>query len=122
MAGAVSADRDLYIWGRAGPGDDGDIEHLPETPEDVGLVDLGDGIDVVDVALGAGHVLALTSRGDVYGVGRNEYGQTGSDTNGAFQRRWTKAVGFWKGVITAVYSGSGASSSLAVAELHQLRK
>jgi len=92
MTGAVSRDGDLYVWGRQPPGvDEGNrIGCLPgasrttnmsaeEESEDgeVALVDVDGGVDVVDVGVGAGHILALTRDGRIFGVGDNSNGQVG---------------------------------------------
>lgn len=96
MTSAVSRDGDLYVWGRQPPGvDEGKrIRCLPGAPRtskngaaegeeveagegEVALVDIDGGVDVVDVGVGAGHILALTRDGRVFGVGDNMNGQIG---------------------------------------------
>lgn len=94
MTGAVSRDGDVYVWGRQPPGMDGggrirclpgaggtihksEGEDVDGDEGEVALVDIDGGVDVVDVGVGAGHVLALTRAGRVFGVGENKNGQLG---------------------------------------------
>lgn len=94
MTAAVSRDGDLYVWGRQPPGMDGgkrirclpgaggtiskgEGEDVDGDQGEVALVDIDGGVDVVDVGVGAGHVLALTRDGRIFGVGDNRNGQIG---------------------------------------------
>lgn len=91
MTGVVSRYGDLYVWGRQPPGmDEGNrIGCLPGASRttnmsaeefeegEVALVDIDGGVDVVDVGVGAGHILALTRDGRIFGVGDNRNGQVG---------------------------------------------
>lgn len=88
MIAALSRDKDLYVWGHVLPrtlaredyagissfmrsfDEDGDRE-------EVHLVDVADGADVEDVAVGDEHIVVLTTKGEVWGLGSNEYGQLG---------------------------------------------
>lgn len=87
ITAALSMQKDLYIWGgRAGN------EELVEGLEglesgNVSLVNLGGGLDVEDVAVGAGHIVALTADGKAWVAGRGDNGQTGAYKPG-FQREW----------------------------------
>lgn len=116
LAAAVSEDRDLYIWGNSQPACDDCIEFLPkgEEEEDVGLVDLGDEVDVIDVAVGAGHICVLTADGDVYTAGRNENGQTGIENGGKFQRGWKKVEKSWDGRVEKVFAGSSSWNTFMI--------
>lgn len=105
MAGAISNERDLYIWGRASI--DQEIEGMGEGEGEVNLVDLGEGVDLSDVAVGGGHVVVLTTEGDVYAAGRNENGQTGIGGEG-FLERWGKWEKRYMGRVTRVSSGPSA--------------
>lgn len=99
---ALSKDQDLYILG-SNSGKQR-IQFTPNLPEDVELVDLGEGVDVVDVAVGGGHICVLSKHGDVYTAGRNENGQAGRmDT--PFQETWGKWERTWKGTAVSVSSG-----------------
>lgn len=51
------------------------------------LVDLADGLDVKDIAVGAGHIIVLTVDGRVWAAGRGENGQIGAANTG-FQSVW----------------------------------
>lgn len=84
---ALSRQKDLYIWGgRAG--DEELMEGLSGLESgDVSLVNLGDGLDVKDVAVGAGHIIVLTVDGRVWVAGRGENGQIGA-VNTRFQSVW----------------------------------
>ncbi|KAL8947217.1 MAG: hypothetical protein Q9222_006483 [Ikaeria aurantiellina] len=99
---AKSAEKDLYIWGH----------HLPQRfrpdfsglgklinaamsdageREDVRLVDVADGADIEDVAVGDEHLVVQTADGELWGFGSNEYGQLGlgkalKSTNGEWVR------------------------------------
>jgi alpha-tubulin suppressor-like RCC1 family protein len=117
LTAALSNDRDLYIWGRSSSGGDiaSDIEFLPDEPGGVGLVDLGEGVDISDVAVGSGHVCLLTDGGDVYAAGRNSNGQVGAG-EGEFQSKWNKWEATWKGTAKAVYSGPFSWNTFVVVE------
>lgn len=83
--------------------------------EEVGLVDLEGGVDVRDVGVGAGHVVALTESGGVWGTGENRNGQLGMGEGAmearmkrAFQENWVKMGGeeVWgKGKVVSVEAG-----------------
>lgn len=115
LGAALSKHRDLYIWGGR-IGESQLISALPDSGEEVRLVDIGDGADVADVAVGTNHILALTASGDLWGCGNNEHGQLGLGEAGeVFIRDWKwltneKAMG---GKIESVEAG-GWGSWLAV--------
>lgn len=87
ITAALSRQKDLYIWGgRAG--EEELVEGLAVLESgDVSLVNLGDGLDVKGVAVGAGHIVVLTVDGRVWAAGRGENGQTGAGNTG-FQSLW----------------------------------
>lgn len=100
IGAAVSRDRDLYIWGgRAGeerkfkalPAD-----HFDDDDETVRLVDIDGGVDVVDVGVGSGHVVALTAEGEVWATGDGECGQLGNGGR-RFEEEWIRVRGDWEG-------------------------
>jgi alpha-tubulin suppressor-like RCC1 family protein len=70
----LTSGNDLYVWGGR-PGQAKLLEQLSGTPEPVDL----DGQDVVDVAVGANHMIALTTGHKLYVVGANGNGQLGLD-------------------------------------------
>ena len=90
LAGAMSVDRDLYIWGgRAG--EKVRIEGLPTDGDDVKLVDIAGGVDIADFAVGMGHILVLTAAGEIWGCGENEHGQLGlSEDHSDFVSDWVR--------------------------------
>ncbi|XP_049844846.1 E3 ubiquitin-protein ligase HERC2 [Schistocerca gregaria] len=69
----------VYSWGK------GDTYRLGHASEEhirfPKIVEALKGKRVMSLAVGAGHVLALTDEGEVYGWGRNDYGQV-EETNG----------------------------------------
>lgn len=87
ITAALSKQKDLYIWGgRAG--DEELVEGLSGLESGgVSLVDLADGLDVKDIAVGAGHIIVLTVDGRVWAAGRGENGQIGAASTG-FQSVW----------------------------------
>lgn len=92
ITAALSADRDLYLWGGR-PGEANRMESLPPLDGDelVSLVDIDGGVDVVDVGVGHGHVAALTTNGEIWTSGLNTYGQLG-DGFTDFRTTWIKAT------------------------------
>jgi alpha-tubulin suppressor-like RCC1 family protein len=76
VTAALTSGNDLYVWGgRAGQPTL--LDQLSGTPEPVDL----DGQDVLDIAVGADHILALTMERRLYVVGANKNGQLGLDVN-----------------------------------------
>ncbi|XP_065082582.1 probable E3 ubiquitin-protein ligase HERC2 [Ochlerotatus camptorhynchus] len=70
---ALSFDGTLYSWGKGHGGrlGHGNSEHS-NVPK---LIRALEGKKIVDVAVGSAHCLALTSSGELYGWGRNDYQQ-----------------------------------------------
>lgn len=103
LCAALSVDRDLYIWGGR-PGDQGQIEALSTGDDDmVRLVDIH-GQDILDVGVGSGHILVLTTQHELWTCGDNQYGQLGLDSHEDFFARWTKVP--WQGQkIRGIYAG-----------------
>ncbi|KAL8753282.1 MAG: hypothetical protein Q9184_005470 [Pyrenodesmia sp. 2 TL-2023] len=88
MVAALSKENDLYVWGHALPQSPAKKDHAGLSKllnavnengerEDVHLVDIADGADIQDVAVGDEHIVVLTKDGLVWGLGSNEYGQLG---------------------------------------------
>lgn len=104
---AISEDQDLYIWGgRAG--DPKRIDALPKPHEElVKLVDIRGGVDVVDVGVGSGHVIALTGDGEVWVTGEGDYGQLGIMTE--VREGWVLIEGKWHGKVMEVGCGLWSS-------------
>ena len=96
IGAAVSQDRDLYVWGgRAG--EERKIKALPDLLDDepVRLVDINGGVDILDVGVGSGHVLALTAEGEVWAAGDGECGQLGTGGR-RFEEDWIRIRGDWE--------------------------
>ena len=93
----MSEDSDLYIWGgQAGEAKKMNALPRPSDGAEVVLVDIDGGVDVVDVGVGSGHILALTRDGKVWVTGEGEYGQLGTGTK-AFEEDWLQVRGEWEG-------------------------
>jgi alpha-tubulin suppressor-like RCC1 family protein len=74
VTATLTSGNDLYVWGGR-PGQAKLLEQLSGTPQPVDL----DGNDVLDVAVGANHVIVLTTEHKLYVVGANGNGQLGLD-------------------------------------------
>ncbi len=116
IGAAVSQDRDLYLWGGR-VGKDKRILALPEPSDDetVRLVDIQGGVDILDVGVGSGHVIALTAKGEVWAVGDGECGQLGTGER-RFEEDWVKVRGEWEGKGKVVGLGCGVWCSWIVVE------
>lgn len=105
MLAALTAGNDLYCWGHAGraPRALADALLLSDTPSPVVVND--DDSDVLDVAVGGGHMLALTSQGCVFVLGKNSNGQLGLGPGGGGSvSSWTR-VNLGSVVVTGVAAG-----------------
>ena len=61
ISAALSVDGDLYVWGNTEPGCEESAEFLRrEDDEDVKLVELEGEDNIKDVAVGDGHIVAVT--------------------------------------------------------------
>jgi alpha-tubulin suppressor-like RCC1 family protein len=107
VGAAVSEDNDLYIWGGQA-GDRNRVSALPSPADDeeVKLVDINGGVDVIDVGVGSGHVVALTADGEVWVAGEGEYGQLGTGGQD-FEEDWVRVRGDWEGKGKVVAVGAG---------------
>jgi alpha-tubulin suppressor-like RCC1 family protein len=74
VTAALTSGNDLYLWGGR-PRQTKMLGQLSGIPEPVDL----DGQDVLDVAVGADHILALTTEHNLYVIGANRNGQLGLD-------------------------------------------
>ena len=107
IGAAVSEDRDLYVWG----GQAGAAKRLNALPkfsdgEEVRLVDINGGVDVVDVGVGSDHIIALTGDGEVWVTGEGDCGQLGTGTIN-FEENWVRVRGDWEGNGRVVGVGCG---------------
>lgn len=75
VTAALTSGNDLYLWGGRS-GQPKLLEQLSGRPEPVDF----EGQDFLDVAVGADHILALTTEHKLYAVGANKNGQLGLDT------------------------------------------
>ena len=114
---AVKEDGSLWAWGRnyygqlgIGSNNDHTIPYQVHGPDNVGYL-----TDVVDVAAGAHHSLALKRDGTVYAWGRNWHGQLGihsdNDHTIPYQVHGPDNVGYLTGIIQVA---AGANFSLAL--------
>ncbi|KAG6039718.1 hypothetical protein E4U41_002157 [Claviceps citrina] len=75
---ALTESGSVYIWGRKSRKAHGHGAHVFETlcamPN---YCEVGDGLDVQDLAVGESHAIALTTDGGVYVIGTNRNGQLG---------------------------------------------
>ena len=65
------------------------------------------------MAVGAGHVIALTDKGEVWAVGENRSEQLGVD-EGEFEKDWVRVKGLDEKSVTEV--GAGYWSTFALVE------
>ena len=116
IGAAVSQDRDLYVWGgRAG--EEKKIKALPDLLDDepVRLVDINGGVDISDVGVGSGHIVALTTEGEVWAAGDGECGQLGTGGR-RFEEDWVRIRGDWEDRGKVVGVGCGFWCSWVVVD------
>ena len=113
ICAAISEFNDLYIWGGEPEVDPAKrISCLPDwrEGEDVKLVDIDGGLDVLDAAVGEGHVVALTERGGVWVTGQGYEGQLGlGNHNRRFVQDWTRVDGWGDRTVLNVEAGGWSS-------------
>ena len=102
------------MWGgEPGAGGEEKITCLPnrddEEEEKVKLVDI-EGLDVLDVGVGDGHMIALTGDGEVWVCGRGTEGQLGLGGERSFEAEWKKVevAGRRKKVVSVEAAGLGS--------------
>lgn len=107
IGAAVSEDRDLYLWGGRG-GEERRMLALPKLSDDetVRLVEINGGVDILEVGVGSGHVIALTAEGEVWAAGDGEFGQLGTGER-RFEEDWVRLRGEWEGKGKVVGLGCG---------------
>jgi alpha-tubulin suppressor-like RCC1 family protein len=90
MFGALSREKDLYLWGSEKPGGKGGLKQLLGTgEEEIKLVEIDSVESVMDFGIGAGHVAVISEEGDVWVAGDNQNKQLGL---GEYSE---KLVGVW---------------------------
>ena len=107
IGAAVSEDHDLYVWG----GQAGAAKRINALPkfsagEEVRLVDIKGGVDVVDVGVGSEHIIALTGDGEVWVAGEGDCGQLGTGATN-FEADWVRVRGDWEANGRVVGVGCG---------------
>ena len=85
MTAALTASNDLYIWGGR-PGESKVLEKFAGSPSPLDL----DGHDVLDIAVGDNHVVALTTDQVLFVAGDNGNGQLGLEI--AETNDWKQAL------------------------------
>lgn len=93
LSAAVSQDGAGYIWGRNSPGSEPAINDLQKLAiGEVALVDVPcndpDPLDIVDVAVGANHIVVLAEGSRLFAVGHNNNGQFGMNSDQDFFEDW----------------------------------
>lgn len=122
ITAAVSRDNDLYVWGGQ-PGESDRIDALSavshgckdEDDQEVKLVDIDGGTDIVDVAVGGGHVVILTAEGRVFTTGRGDNGQLGTG-HSFFAKDWVEAISLQGKRVVGVESALWSSFAIAGAD------
>ena len=90
LFGALSHEKDLYLWGSDRPGTTEQISYLPSDEDgDVKLVEHSVAENVADFAIGSGHIVLNGDEG-IYGVGENHNGQLGLGQEIQGVPEWTK--------------------------------
>lgn len=111
----VSADGKLWVWGYNSDGQVGDGGSVGTRAEPVHL-DAFEGRTIVQAEASGFYNLALDSQGDVWGWGRNEYGEAGtgvaSTTGAAYQRTPAKSPVLEGKSITRVFPGPSTAFAL----------
>lgn len=116
IGAAVSEDRDLYVWG----GQAGEAQRINALPklsaeEEVKLVDIDGGVDIADVGVGSGHIVALTREGQVWVTGDSECGQLGTGSK-VFEEDWVRVRGEWEGRGKVIKVGCGVWCSWMIVD------
>ena len=107
LAAAVSIDNDLYIWGgQASQTKKINALPIPSAGEEVKLVDIDGGVDVIDVGVGFGHIIALTSNRELWAIGEGDHGQSGTGCR-SFKEDWVKVTGGWTANDRVIELGCG---------------
>lgn len=88
---ALTAGGDLYAWGHSGRAAAAGLGGLGVTGEVTPVV--VEEFDVADVGVGEGHVVVLTTTGEVFGIGSNGSGQLGLGEGVEGVDEWTRLGG-----------------------------
>lgn len=115
LFGALTRDKDLYLWGSTGPGACPHIPDLPDLGDDMKLVEHEAAEYVHDFGIGRRSVLMLVGDG-VYGVGDNRSGQLGAGMGKDWVMEWTKPDMPNSGPFVALHCGPETSFAIAQRE------
>ena len=122
ITAAISRDNDLYVWGgrpvereRIGALLAVGLASKDDDSEEVKLVDIDGGTDIVDVAVGGGHIVVLTAEGKVFAIGRGVNGQLGTGHR-YFANDWVEAVSLHDKRVIGVECALWASFAIAKAD------
>lgn len=112
MIAALSEDGAVYLWGIGTPGKNTCIKTLRDVDSsEVALVDIWDNekedpLDIVDVAVGDGHVVVVVESGRIFGIGENGNGQLGLGDGRCFMEDWVETAMDAGQRWTAVHAGA----------------
>lgn len=104
---AVSTDGELFLWGQTQSGVDGELSVLRDGEEGgdeyVRVVEFGEGMRVVDVGIGFGHIVVAVEGGGgerrVFAAGQNKRGELGLGGHGEgveFVEQFTEVSGGYR--------------------------
>ncbi len=74
---ALTNSGSVYIWGQHLPSTTQEQHFFPGLCSTANYIEIGGGKDILDIALGETHAIALTCEGELYVIGNNENGQLG---------------------------------------------
>ncbi|KAK0639347.1 regulator of chromosome condensation 1/beta-lactamase-inhibitor protein II [Cercophora newfieldiana] len=104
---ALTAGKDLYIWGHGGRAAAAGLRGLGVSGETMPIVI--EDYDIEDVAVGEGHVVVLTTSGEVFVIGSNSNGQLGLGQEVKGVESWTRVSIKSEGDIVGVAAGPKCS-------------
>lgn len=100
LTAALTKSKDCYIWGGRPGQKEYEIALEPWVEGNVRLIDVDEGADVLDVAVGNGWILVLTASYEVWGCGDCSWGQLGIGKK-------TEWIGRWKKLKCKEWEGNG---------------
>lgn len=87
---ALTESGSIYIWGTPSAGTHRRTQAFSELLDIPNYVEIDDGKDVQDVAIGDSHAIALTTDGCLYVIGENSNGQLGLGHDTLRTESWTR--------------------------------
>ncbi|KAF2433986.1 RCC1/BLIP-II [Tothia fuscella] len=104
--GALSKDKDLYLWGSGKPGNQDRLVDLLELhAEIVTLVTIPGVENIIDFGIGASHVVVLAEGGTLWGIGANHNGQMSWQHHFRWVTEWSKLEMLPDRAVTSVACG-----------------